>query len=234
MSMTQGQALSRLRERLDEPSAAQWTDAYLRGLLNEGARDLARYTESLEATTTITVVADTASYAPPTTGCPTDVVKVDHVVFTPTSGGRQVPLDYADINQAEGPYYLGSRNEPRLFTLWLPPPSMALKLYPTPSEGGSLTVYYRKLPAELATDGSAASTVLGIEDAWVDVILDYAEARALRRDRDQRWTESMQMYETGREQMRLLTIRRANAVGQFGSWMGSHPAMLLDDWSVMP
>lgn len=209
MTMTQGEAVTRLRHRLEEATASMWTDAMLRRWLQEGAKDLARYTESLEDKATISVSAGTAEYSGPA-----DTVKVVSCQFTATGATVKTPLEYLDVDNAEGIFYTGSQGTPMAFTLWKPAPNMAIRLYPTPSLAGSLTVWYRRLPAELDVDSTSDdATALDFPDAWLELLLDYAEARALRRDRDPRWSEAQALYQQGREEMLIRTQRHADQPG---------------------
>lgn len=209
MTMTQGEAVTRLRQRLEESTASMWTDPMLRRWLYEGAKDLARYTESIEDKTTIPVSSGTAEYSGPT-----NVVKIASILFTATGSTLNNPLEYLDVDVAQGVFYTGSTGTPRAFTLWKPAPNMAIRLYPTPSLAGTLTVWYRRLPTALAFDDTSGdATAIDFPEAWLELILDYAEARALRRDRDPRWTESQGLYQQGREEMLIRTQRHADAPG---------------------
>lgn len=224
MTMTQGEAVQRVRDRLEEAGAASYLDPMIRRWLHEGAKDLARYTEAIEEKATISVSAGTGEYSGPT-----DVVKVTSVMFTATGSTINNPLDYVDVDVAQGIFYTGSQGTPRAFTLWKPAPNMAIRLYPTPSLAGTLTVWYRRLPTALVYDTDADDTdPLDFPEAWLELLLDYAEARALRRDRDPRWQESQALYQQGREEMLLRTQRHADQPGAIYSSGAASAVAALD------
>ena len=52
---TQSTYLTNIRAKLDEVTSGQWTDAEIRSWINEGAKDIARRTETLQATALINV-----------------------------------------------------------------------------------------------------------------------------------------------------------------------------------
>ncbi|MDP6717446.1 MAG: hypothetical protein QGF59_02270, partial [Pirellulaceae bacterium] len=67
-----------------------------------------------------------------------------------------------------------SKGYPTFYTMWGYPPSLKVVLYPTPSEAGTLKVFYYQHSTDLATT--------------------YCEMVALRKDRDPRWQEARALY----------------------------------------
>lgn len=190
---TQSELLLVVRERLDEATEHQWNDDELRRLINEGAKDIARKTESLLDRDDITAVAGTQEYT-----MSTDTIRVNRVEWRPDGDDQVYPLEYRDFNNADGVWWTGqiqTEGTPVIYTMWGFPPSLKLIAYPTPSVAGVFKVYYYRLPVELAVDGSDSGTTVEIPEGWDDVVADYAEFRALRKDRDPEWQTAKAIYD---------------------------------------
>jgi hypothetical protein len=196
MATTLGTALSAVRSRLDEldglsqSTNVAWTDAELRGWINEGCRDLSRRTHAINDRTTISVVASTAEYTGPTTALAVDIVN-----FTP-SGGVKYQLDYQNIRNTNAMEFTSTAYRTTYFSLRGMPPSLLICLYPTPSVAGTLEVFYTRVASILSTSGSADSSNIEVPEGWEDAVYAYAEARARRKDRDPAWQEAQQEYDT--------------------------------------
>lgn len=229
---TQATFLERLREdRLDEASADQWQDEELRRLLNEGAADIARKTECLQDRTTVPAIVSptTAEYT-----IPAAAIRVFRVEFTPTNE-RTRPLTYADVKNLD---QFGweqrdlTNSYPYAYTVWGSGRTLKLICFPAPATAGSFTVWYYRLPTDLAVDGSAAASHLEIPQGWDDIVLDYVEYRALRKDRDPRWTEAKALYDENLSTMYDNTRRWVedagmivpNAGGSLPTWLTSFSA----------
>lgn len=224
---TQATFLSKARVRLDEATARQWTDQNLREWINEGARDIARKTETLEDRDTIAAVVGTGEYA-----ISTDVVRVHRVEFTPTSEDT-VRLEYADLKDLDS---FGWRqrtmqqDRPYVYTIWGAGPALKLIVFPVPGTAGNFTVYVYRLPAALAESSSAdANTAVEIPQGYDDILLDYIEYRAMRKDRDPRWVEAKAMYDENLAQMYDNTRRWTDQPGMIlPSDNGALPAWLVE------
>lgn len=193
MPRTLGQLLSDVRNRLDEQSARMWGSPELRGWILEGARDVARRAEILLQSSTIAVTSGTQQY----TG-PTDAVRIYRVEWQPTGQSTIYPLEYYDfasMDELWGPNQIITQAYPIAYTMWGFPPSLKIILYPSPSSNGQLNVYYYRLPADLATDGSADNTNVDVPEGWWDLIPKYCEFVAMRKDGDQRWQDARALYE---------------------------------------
>lgn len=189
---TQSEVLTLVRDRLDEATAHQWSDAQLRRWINEGARDVARRSESLMITDTVAGVIGQHDYT-----VPSDIVRVHRVEWRPTSGGIYT-LQFVALK--DGDHLWSTTREdtegtPATWSLWGFSPSLKLLVYPTPAEAGNFMLWSYQMPANLATDGSAAGSTLGIPTGWEDLIADYAEFHALRKDRDPAWQEAKSLYD---------------------------------------
>lgn len=226
MTVTQATLLSYARDRLDEVTGRQWSDVYIRRLINEGAKDIARKTETLEDRDTIAAVISplTAEY---TLG--TDLVRVGKVEFQPTSGLVK-RLTYVDFKYMDMWTDRSTRSSdyPELYTVFGSGVTMKLIVYPAPSTAGNFTIWFYRLPVELATDGSAAASTVEIPEGWNDIVLDYIEYRALRKDKDPRWVESKQLYDENLSTMFDNTRRWADEAGMIVPEMSHLPSWLVN------
>lgn len=232
---TQAQILAKVRTRLNEAVASFWTDAALRDWINEAAADIARVTESIRATASVSVVANTGSYA----FAPTpSAIRVTELEFTPTGQSLVLPLEYRDrtaMREVWGTWQATGKGYPSFWTSWgAPGLSHTVQLYPVPSVAGSLTVYHYRFPAVLATDGTAAASTVEIPAGWDDVIVDGVEYRALRRDRDPAWQDAYNLFNEHLGQLAEAGIRFSDQAGlvttQGGGWYPSNWFAQAEDW----
>jgi hypothetical protein len=193
MSDTLSTYLTNLRSRLDESTARYWTDAELTVWINNGANDVARRAEVLMATTTLNTTANTQQYA-----LPTNTIRVYRTEWSRdgATGTTVIPLEYRDFNSMDGVWWSRqktSRGDPYWYTMWGFPPSINLVLYPTPdvSVTAGINVYYYRLP----TVATTSTNVIEVPQGWEDLVLDFAEYNAWRKDNNPQWQESKQLYE---------------------------------------
>lgn len=225
MPTTVDTAVTALRERLDETTAAQWTDVQLRRWLNEGLRDIARRTRHYWDVDTIDTAADDGEYT-----VADDVLHIKHVYFNPDGDvGRQIPLEaraFEAMNQVWWDRQDQSSGYPTFFTTYGYAPTLTIKLYPVPSVAGTLKLHVIRLPADL--DITSGTGNIDVPTGWVEVAYDYAEYMALRKDRDPRWQESYEMYE-GKVQGLIDMGEYINAPGEFvPTGSGVLPSWLTD------
>lgn len=189
MTVTRAAARQALRERLGDagPDASNaYRDAELNRWLNEGCRDVARQAEILQTTTDVDVTAGDAQY-----DMPADMVRCTRVDFIADSEGRSRTLEYKAFHNANAVTWVNdSEGMPALYTVWGTPGSAKLIMYPTPAYTGTVSIHYYRLPAEPTSD----TDLLDLPVGWEDTAYLYAEYLALRRDRDPRWQEALQLY----------------------------------------
>lgn len=216
MAITQFQAMTDIRARLDEPSSRYWDDKDLRRWINEIAKDMARRTESLRGTYSHAVVVGDSACTPLFTST-TNLYRIYRVEFIPTSSGQVYPLEYRDPNAADEVWGLSQQiteGIPAIWTSWGAPPTLSLQVFPSPSLAGDLKLWYYRLPTSLATDTAAdAATNVDVVAGWEDVLVDGVEYKAKRRDSDSSWTEAKQEYEQHLEAMMEATTRFSDAAG---------------------
>lgn len=216
MAITQGEAITQIRARIDEPTAIYWTDVNLRMWINDTARDMARRTECLRDTYNQAATAGTYAYTPAFTSV-TQPYRIYRVEFTPTGQTQVYPLEYRDRNSADEIWGLAQAQQtgiPAIWTSWGAPPALTLQVFPSPSVNGTLKLYYYGLPTVLATATSAdANVAVDIVDGWEDVLIDGVEYRARRRDNDSDWVQAKQEYEQHLEALMEASIRYTDAFG---------------------
>lgn len=192
-----------VRDRLDEDTPRRWSNAQLNRWINEGARDVARRAECLQAKNTVSVSAN-AQTVPLSTL--TGLIKVNRVEWKGTGSANVYALEYRDFNSMDAVWWDQQDNTtstPRFYTLIGHPPSLTAQLYPLPSTSGTLRVLYWRLPVEVTADAATVE----IPDGWWDVIADYTEYKALRKDSDPRWREAFEIYKDNLSALVELTRR---------------------------
>jgi hypothetical protein len=228
--VTQAEAVTKVRERLDETTAATWTNEQLRGWINEAMRDVARLSETIQSTATITITSTDITNGVQEWTLDGTTLRVYRVEYKPTGQTNVYPLEYGDFNNLDAVWWTRktiSTGTPQMFTLWGYPPQLKIVLYPKPALAGTLTVYYYKVPADLATDGTAAATTLSVPNGWEDLVYEYVTYLALRRDRDPRWQEAKQAYDEKLAAMVDLTARWSDQSGSI-----TPSGSMLPDWLI--
>lgn len=225
MAITQAEAIEQVRSRLDEPSSIYWTEKDLRIWINDIAKDMARRTECLRDTYAQAVTTGDPTYTPAFTNAQ-QPYRIYRAEYTPTGQSDVWPLEYRDRNTADEIWGLSqqiTQGIPAIWTSWGWPPNMTLQIYPSPSQDGTVTLYYYALPTSLATDdASDQNTSLDVVDGWEDVLVDGVEYKAKRRDNDQSWVEAKQEYEEHLAAMADATTRFTDAAGVIVTPNGSY------------
>lgn len=220
--MTPTEIIAQVRNRLDEPTPAQWSDSQLRGWINEAMRDAARHTRHLRGTLTIDVLANAQQITLPDT-----VIEVERAYWL--GDQREIPLEGISRHQADnqwGEWQNSHVGTPCAFSLWGTPPSLTARLYPIPQSAGQLSILTRRMPASIDTSGNNDGTAIDWPPAWSDLIVDYVEMAALRKDRDPRWREAFEFYVAKRDGL--------DVNGAYSDWEDSFefhgPAGMLPHW----
>lgn len=218
-----------VRRRLDESTAAFWADADLTQWINEAARDIARRSETLQASTTINSVAGTQEYT-----LPTNALRIYRVEYRPdgATATQTIPLEYRDFNSMDSVWWSRQavdRGTPYCFTMWGFPPTLTLVLFPLPATSvtAAIKVYYYRLPAA----ASSGSDTVDVPEGWFDLIEDYCEFSALRKDRDPRWQEARSLYEEKLQHFIETTRRWTDQNDSIQTAMGPLPAWVYGGWN---
>lgn len=211
---TVGNIMSEAAVRLDDEGMVRFTAANLRTWIEEGTKEVARRTECLRKDSTIAVLADTQTV----TG-PPDMVRIYHAQYEPTGDSNIYPLEYLDRKSLDplwGTHQAISTSAyPAYYTTWGVPPTLSITLAPIPSEAGSLRVFYYRLPATIATDGTDDTDAIDLPAGWEDLVTDYVEARGYRKDR--RMEDYQLAMQTFQEKMLALaetSVRFMESTGQ--------------------
>lgn len=214
-----------VRAILDEPTGAQWSQAHLRMWMNEGLRDLARSTRHYKGTATQALSAGVAEYT-----LASNIYSIDHCYYN--DGTRKTPLiarHWESMDDIWGERQDDSAAWPQWFTTMGYSPTLKLRLYPVPSVTATANLVVTLIPTDMPLSGSDTTSV-DVPPAWVDLIRDYAEMMALRRDRDPRWEESLRAYTGKRDAMihnnDYLAVNREIVADPVNGYM---PRWLIDD-----
>lgn len=194
MTTTVASAVTMLRERLNESTAAQWPDLQLRRWLNEGIRDIARRTRLYTDQTTQAITANVQEYT-----LNADVLAIEHAIWKATAETRKIPLEARAFSSVQR-WINETSPDPVYYTTYGHPPTLKLQLYPTPTRAGSFFIYGPKLP--VAMDVATGTGNIDVIEGWLEPALDYAEYMAQRKDKDSTaWKDTFQLYEQKVAQM---------------------------------
>lgn len=223
MPVTLSSLLDDVRERIDEITARRWSDVSLITWINEGARDVARRSEVLQDRKDIAALANVQEYT-----LPTDMIRVHRVEFKPTGSDQIYTLEYKDFNNLDAVWWSSksvTTGTPALFTMWGFPPSAKLIAYPTPSVSGTFTVYYYRFPTTVASDTDQVE----LPEGWHDLVVNYCEYLALRKDADPRWREAKQIYEENLGNLFDISRRWSDQAGSIEVNTTMVPGWLVND-----
>ena len=220
-----------VRPVLDEATARFWTDAQLNIWINAGCRDIARRAEMIKNfNTSISPTVGTPKYP-----LPTDVLRVHRVEFQPT-GQTQIYTLMASTDQEMDQVWGINQNQqgiyPQYYTLWGYPggtgaAQLQIKLYPVPSQTGTLNVYYYGVPTPMVADTDPAQ----IPEGWQDLLVMYCEYEARRKDRDPLWQDVKQMYDEKVGEMIATTRELHDQASSVTVGMNNVPSWLYSfDW----
>ena len=225
---TLGELVTATRDLLDESTARQWSDAQLRRWLLDGARDVARRTESLQDRFSIPATAGTQEYL-----LPEDTVRIHRVEYVETSSEQTHTLEYRDWHTMDEVWWLSqtsTQQTPQMWTMWGYPPNLKLVVYPTPAVGGAFKVFYYRLPLDLLDDGTQDTFPIELPEGWHDLAVEWAIVQAQRRDADPRWQEARGIYEDHLKDLYQTSIRWTDNAGMISSGSGAMvPQFLWDE-----
>lgn len=226
MAVELSQALTAVRDLIDEPNPQFWSDTQLTSYLNQACYEVARKCEWKRATASITIIAETQKYT-----MPTDLYRAHRVEFMQTGTGNSVNTytvefrGYMEMDQVWGINQQWPANYPLYYTMWGAPPALQIVLYPVPSVPGTLTVYYYQLatPAALDTD------LIDILEGWEDITYDYACYRAWIQDSNPAWKDAKGRYEEKLQALFDTTRNFQDQAGTFSTGQAALPAWLTSE-----
>lgn len=210
--------LGRVRDMLDEPTAAQWSDISLRRWINDGMKDIARTTRHMRDRAVLTMTANVPEYT-----VPENVLEIEMAYYLP-GDGRYIPLQARQFESMDliwGQQQNQSGGWPILYTVWGYSPSLKLRLYPVPQVNGhTVSLMVVRYPALIPIDGSADSSNIDFPEAWLDALVAYTEYRALRKDHDPRATDARTEYSEIRDQLTVM-----------GDYLNAPREMMMDPYA---
>ena len=229
MAETVARVIERVRDRLDEAFERQWTDRQLRSWIIEGSEDLARRSLQLLDTVNVTAIAATPEYT-----ITESVLEIHGAYWYPTGDGRRVPLQPKQFQAMDNVWWTErdrqTASDPVFFTTWGFPPALKLRVFPAPASGGTIQLMVSRLPAKFDLTGLDDADPIDIPAGWSDLLVEYAEMCALRKDRDPRWQEPKALY----EEKLMAMISNGNALTQGGEFIYDGPGGFLPGWLVNP
>lgn len=219
--------ITRIRDNLDETTAAQWTNTQLKRWVNAAVADIAVVAKPFETSVDVSVIAGTSEYTVGAT-----IITIDRCYFLPTGTTQAQPLrptHWEKMDETWGSWQNMTNGDPYTFSTFGYSPALKVKLYPVPSRAGTLRIHHRAAPAAITEDESVDNSTLGVPDFWTEAIVYYVEARARRRDQQQNWQESLVLYNQKLDQIREHEAMSATQEFIHDFHAGGVPAWLADD-----
>jgi len=197
--------LQTLRNRLIGRGMASSLEAHLNTWLNEAYEEIWQaYDWKFKLTTgSIAYSSGTAVYA--SSGIGSDLGKIEFM--HDSTNNRQ--LERVNILKLiEG--------DPDLATTGTYPTKYAevgtnIRVWPTPSASGTLTVYYQKVPTALVNDADTPS----LPTRWHNLIVDLAYVKGLMYDDDNRMGTALAIYQAGLKNMKKEQNLNSDEVSRF-------------------
>lgn len=206
MTQTVQQTYNNVATKLDDPNFQRWKQPELLQYINEGLRNISREAEVLETVTSaqnnnlMIVQSNINKYL-----LPLDCLRPHKVEFNPTGQIQTYPISFRGVMEMDAVWGYNQTIQsayPDYYTLWGYPSNLQIILYPVPSQGGTLNVYYYRMAKMMVLP----QDILDIPDGWTDIVEYYVEKCALRKDADPRWQEADQIYRD--EMMKLIDRSR--------------------------
>lgn len=229
MSATLTVGLSQVRSLIDEPVAQFWSDAELTAWINQGCQELQRTVEWAQKQGTLTATAAQQTY-----NAPQDLLRIHRLEFVPANNTSYTySLEFRGYNEMDAAW--GNLKAlpsayPEFFTLWKNPNDSAaniglqIVLYPVPSVGGTLNVYYLRTIVPVA----AGSDVIDVLPGWEDTVYNFAAYRALRKDADPRWRDFQAEFVAQTEQMKTISRTYSDQGNFFSTGQQNYNPLFLD------
>lgn len=188
---TVAELIEEVRDMLDEPTSALWTDPMLKRWIDEANRSIGRLTHYYKDTDEIVLTQDIAEYS-----LATDILNVDHAYYDDLSGTRKIPLIPRHLEQMDviwGERQDWSASWPEYFTTKGNQPELKLRLYPVPSiDLHKVELIVSVIPESIV--GLADADPVDVPGAWYDILVDYCRYRGFLRDRDPQANEALSAY----------------------------------------
>lgn len=142
--MTPAQALTRVRQSLNETTAAFWSDAEVYSYMWEAECILASKLGLFQATTAHTTVTDTSAYT-----FPDSTLRMERLTY---DGKKLKKADFTERDYLDGTDY-GSTlqsGKPEIYIEW----AEQVFLFPVPDDAKTLRFFFLKAPTEITAAGA--------------------------------------------------------------------------------
>lgn len=166
--MTPAQALTRVRQSLNETTAAFWSDAEIYGYMWEAESILAGKLGLFQAVTAHTTVTDTSAYT-----FPDSLIRVSRLTY---DGKKLKKVDFTERDYLDGTNY-GSTpqtGQPEVYAEW----GQSVYLLPVPQSAATLQWWFLKAPVEITAAGAFSVK----DETLQQMIPDYCVYRASMKD----------------------------------------------------
>lgn len=219
---TLSQALTTVRDFLDEPQPAMWSNAQLTNYINLAQADIQRKSEALRQLSTINVQPDVQKYT-----APTDTLRIYRLEYIPQGSNQTYSLEFRGYNESDavwGTYQQYTGQYPSIYTLWSQPPNLQIVAYPVPSQYGIFQVFYYRQPIPVVNSTDTLDVLPGFED----VVFDYAVYRSYRQDADPRWQDQFQLYSDNLQNLIAMSRSFTDQPNFFSTGSNNVPSWLVN------
>lgn len=220
--VTVSQMLTDIGYAVDDPNQQRFTVPQLLRYINEAQQDVSRRAEVNEQILTMPVFGAVRDYI-----APGDTVRIYKVEYNQTGQSQIWPLEHVGLVEMDAVWGVNQFNAsatPKVFTTFLAPPNLLLRLFPVPGIAGNLTVYYYRLAHTVA-----AADNIDLPAGWEDLVRDYAEYLCKRADHDTDWQNAKKIYEDKLAEYIDKSRRFVDAPGQVSTGFDPYPWMSFGD-----
>lgn len=217
-----------IRSRVDERTAALYDATDMSNWTWEAARDIARKSLCLGAHASFPIETDGRQQYP----LPQDWYKMQRVEYVQSSDYRYA-LEFRTMDEMDDVWYSGrtvQSGQPYFWTFFGfagGTDSNQVYLYPAPTSGVSIDYFYYRIPRKPKADSDPVEIPAG----WEDLVPLYVETICRRKDDDQRWQESSQLYEDKLEALIASVNQPTNQMRQISGMGPAGPGPVwLDGW----
>lgn len=189
---------NQVRTRLDESAAIFYQDSDLTSWINEAIEDICARAQIVQQLNVSTVLVNGIAGYP----LPSDMLMITRAEVQ--IAGATTPLYPISRRLSDIRFGTGATGTPQYYSIFGTPGQVTgadkavITVYPTPTAGGTLNLYYERVPALLANDGDISL----IPPGWDRLVVQYAVAQALVKNRDWDGSGKMQgQYEAGIKEM---------------------------------
>ena len=220
------------------PPPRFYTDTEITDWINDGLRDISRRAETLitfDTSIVLPAYTPTPGQSAPLYPLQSDIIRIQRIEFLSTSG-QTYPLQASTPQEMDQIWGTNQSNSSSYPIWWITKGypggtgrnQFNLQVYPNPSSGGTLQIYYYRLPIRLADPALNAlnyNVTLDIIEGWDDLVVEYATYKAMQKARDDAWKDRKATYEQNVTQMIDVTRKFTDQPSYF-----SYGARMMPSW----